>query len=216
MERYTFTRAMINCSSRLRSPRCLLGIGLALALLGCEAGHDPRPPAASAEPASAGITLPDVNGRKLQPLVIEAQERAIVLIFVTVDCPICNAYVGEMNRLSQAYANRGVRFFLVDVDVNLPAADVLQHAREYALTPTVLLDPNRLLARKYAATTTPEVILINQAGTISYRGRIDDLYISLGQRRYEAHEHNLRDALDAVVAGRPVPVAVTRAVGCAI
>jgi hypothetical protein len=109
-----------------------------------------------------------------------------------------------------------VRFFLVDVDANLSAADAQEHTREYALTPAVLLDPNKVLAKKYAATTTPEVILLDQTGTISYRGRIDDLYISLGQRRYEAHEHDLRDALDAMLAGRPISVAVTKAVGCSI
>ncbi len=148
--------------------------------------------------------------------MMQPGQRATVLIFVAAECPICNAYTGEINRLSEAYASHGVRFFLVDVDANLSRDQVRDHAREFALAPTVLLDPGHLLVTKYAATTTPEAILLDQTGSISYRGRIDNSYISLGQRRYEADKHDLRDALDAVVAGRTVPVAVTRAVGCAI
>jgi thiol-disulfide isomerase/thioredoxin len=208
---------MVNWSSKVRIKLCLLAIGLAQTALGCaQARNDPHPAAASAQRVDAAITLPDVTGKMVQPLVMEPEQHAAVLIFVTTECPICNAYAGEINRLNQAYATRGVRFFLVDVDLNLSAHDALQHAHEYSLSPTVLLDPNQVLAKKYAATTTPEVVLIDQTGSISYRGRIDDLYVSLGQRRYEAREHDLRDALDAVIAGRPVPVAVTQAVGCAI
>jgi peroxiredoxin len=203
-------------SYTLRNPASLLAIGLALPGLGCDAGHHSQPVMTGQAAAEDVITLLDVNGQRVEPLAMEPGQRATVLIFVAAECPICNAYGGEINRLNQAYSKQSVRFFLVDVDANLSAADAQEHTREYALTPAVLLDPNKVLAKKYAATTTPEVILLDQTGTISYRGRIDDLYISLGQRRYEAHEHDLRDALDAMLAGRPISVAVTKAVGCSI
>ena len=183
---------MVNWSSRARIKVCRLGIGLALVALGCaRSQNDPQPASVSAERINAGIALPDVTGKMVRPLVMESGQHAAVLIFVTTECPICNAYAGEINRLNQAFANRGVQFFLVDVDANLSAAEVLQHAREYALTATILLDPDQVLAKKYAATTTPEAIVIDAAGSILYRGRIDDLYTSLGQRRYEAREHDL-------------------------
>jgi thiol-disulfide isomerase/thioredoxin len=208
--------AMKDGSLTLRNPVSLLTIGLMVLGFGCDVARHPQPAMTSQTAADEVITLPDVNGQSVQPLAIEPGQRATVLIFVAADCPICNAYAGEINRLNQAYSKQGVRFFLVDVDANLSAADALKHTREYALTPTVLLDPNRVLPKKYAATTTPEVILLDQTGRISYRGRIDDLYICLGQRRYEAHEHDLRDAVDAMLAGRPISVAVTKAVGCSI
>jgi hypothetical protein len=202
--------------SSFRSVLRLSTLMLALTVLACDAGNDPMQASAPTPARDGTIALSDLSGHQIYPLAMAAGQRATVLIFVAAECPICNAYAGEINRLSQTYATRGVRFFLVDVDANLAAASAREHVREYALTPTVLLDPNRVLVKKYAATTTPEVILIDQNGLILYRGRIDDLYIGLGQRRFEARQHDLRNALDAVVAGRPVPRAVTSAVGCAI
>lgn len=200
---------------RIRKGLWLSAVTLSLLCLSCEPGID----STRASPADGGddtVSLPDVNQRLVRPLVIAPGQQAVVLIFVGVECPICNAYAGEINRLSHAYASRGVRFFLVDVDATVSAGEIEQHARQYQLEPTVLLDPKHMLARKFAASTTPEVILVDRNGSISYRGRIDDLYIRLGQRRYEASEHDLRDALDAVTAGRPAPIAVTQPVGCAI
>ena len=139
-----------------------------------------------------------------------------MLIFVAAECPICNAYAGEINRLSQAYTTKGIVFYLIDVDANVSAADIARHAHEYSLTPQVLLDPDHALAKRFAARVTPEAILLDRAGAVVYRGRIDDLYIALGQRRFEATTHDLRNALDALVAGKSAPVVITPAVGCAI
>jgi hypothetical protein len=171
---------------------------------------------ARAEVQTAGVRLPDLKGDPLDPLAMTGDQRAAVLIFVAAECPICNAYAGEINRLSQAYAAKGIMFYLIDVDANLPAADAARHAHDFALAPPVLLDSKHLLVGKFAATTTPEVLVIGRAGDVFYRGRIDDVYIALGQRRFEAREHDLRDALDALIAGKPAPMARTTPVGCAI
>ena len=53
-------------------------------------------------------------------------------------------------------------------------------------------------------------------GTVLYRGRIDDLYIALGKRRDHVTAHDLRDALDEIVGGRPVGNPRTQAVGCSL
>ena len=53
-------------------------------------------------------------------------------------------------------------------------------------------------------------------GKLVYRGRINDLYTGFGDRRNAASEHNLRDALDAVLSGKPVKVSRTEAIGCLI
>jgi thiol-disulfide isomerase/thioredoxin len=187
-----------------------------LVSLACQT-KDSATPASAQTPANAGnITLFDVNGNPLQPLATNESQKATVLIFVAAECPICNAYAGEINRLNQSYAPRGVRFFLVDVDGDLTAETLRKHAGEYSLLPPVLMDPKRDLARKFAAKTTPETIVLGSSEQVVYRGRIDDLYVSLGQRRYEPTEHDLRDALDAVLADQPVRVKMTMPVGCAM
>ena len=81
----------------------------------------------------------------------------------------------------------------------------------------VLIDRRHELIRQVGPRpVTPEAVVVAPDGTLAYRGRIDDLYAALGKRRYEATTHDLRDALDAVLAGKPVANPREPAVGCAI
>ena len=62
----------------------------------------------------------------------------------------------------------------------------------------------------------PEVAVFSPSGEVLYLGRIDNRMEDISRRRTTVTEHELRDALDAVLAGKPVKVARTRAVGCSI
>ncbi len=139
-----------------------------------------------------------------------------MLIFIGIECPISNAYAPEVNRLRAAYENRRVKFYLVDVDVDVTAAEARKHAEAYGLTCPVILDPRHELAQALSIRVTPEAAVLGGAGALLYHGRIDDLYVSLGHRRFEPRSHDLRDAIEAVLDGRPVPNPVTPAVGCSI
>jgi hypothetical protein len=66
------------------------------------------------------------------------------------------------------------------------------------------------------ATVTPEVAVMERGGKVVYLGRIDDLYVDLGKRRAAPTRRYLRDALDAVLNGKPVAVAKIDPVGCFI
>jgi len=65
-------------------------------------------------------------------------------------------------------------------------------------------------------TITPEAAIVNSAGKVVYRGRIDNSYAALGQARRAPTSHDLRDALDATLAGKPAPNPKTKALGCYI
>jgi peroxiredoxin len=145
-----------------------------------------------------------------------AGKRAVVVFFTTIDCPLSNGYVPEMNRLRQEYARRGVPFYAVETNTTLQLAEIRRHAKEFGFTFPVLIDKQQVLVRLAGATATPEVALFSSAGKVLYRGRIDNRVEDLGQRRTVVTQHELRDALDAVLAGRPVPHPTTRVVGCAI
>jgi hypothetical protein len=60
------------------------------------------------------------------------------------------------------------------------------------------------------------VVLVDRAGTIRYRGRIDNGYAELGKPRQHVTSHDLRASLEALLAGRPVPTPETEALGCYI
>ena len=152
----------------------------------------------------------DVARRPLEP----AQKAASVLLFYGHDCPVSNGYAPEINRICASYTN--FAFYIVQVDPDLTKAAAKEHARQYALQAPVLLDPEHRLVKRLKATVTPEAVIVGKKSQILYRGRIDDLYASLGKKRSAATQHDLREALDAISAGKPVKKKETKANGCLI
>jgi peroxiredoxin len=141
---------------------------------------------------------------------------ASVLFFITTDCPISNGYVPEMNRIAHDYASRGVRVYAVMADTTIPLAEIRKHAKDYGLTFPVLLDSKQTLVHFTGASITPQAAVISPAGSMVYLGRIDNRVEGFGQQRPQATQHELRDALDEVLAGRPVAKPATKAIGCSI
>ena len=78
------------------------------------------------------------------------------------------------------------------------------------------VDRPGLLVARAGVEVTPEAAVFSPAGAVVYRGRINDLFAALGKKRAEPTTHDLRAALDAVVAGKAPPVATTPAIGCFI
>ena len=140
-----------------------------------------------------------------------------VLFFISSDCPISNSYAPEIQRLCNEYSNKGIGCSLVYEDVGMDAASMRKHLNEYryGAMPAVI-DSNRKIASRSRATVTPEAVVIDAQGDIRYRGRIDNFYAAIGKPRQQVTIHDLRDALDAVLAGKPVPNPETKALGCTI
>lgn len=152
------------------------------------------------------------EGAKIDPL--HPAKHPAVLVFVLTDCPIANLYAPELGRLATAYAAKGVSFTVVYVDPELGADAARKHAKEFGLKGVALLDPSHSLAKRLGATVSPEAVVLAPGGKIVYRGRIDDRAVDYGKFKPKASKRELRNALDAVLAGKAVPVARTKAVGC--
>jgi peroxiredoxin len=142
--------------------------------------------------------------------------RASVIFFITTDCPISNGYVPEMNRIAHDYSSRGVHVYAVMADTSTPLAEVQRHAKDFGFTFPVLVDPKQTLVRFTGASITPQAALISPAGSMVYLGRIDNRVEGFGQQRLQATQHELRDALNEVLAGKPVAKPATKAIGCSI
>ena len=143
-------------------------------------------------------------------------KKAVVLFFTMTDCPLANGYVPEMNRLLAFYGPRGVAFYAVQVDNTVSEAAVKKYAQEFAYAFPMLNDPRMILPRLTGAKVTPEVAVLSSTGEVLYLGRIDNKVEDLTKPRYAATEPELRNALDAVLAGKAPKAARTRAVGCSI
>ncbi len=141
---------------------------------------------------------------------------AVVLFFVTTDCPVANSYVPEMNRLRQAYSPRGVLFLAVQAETSVADAAVAKYANEYGYTFPLLLDPAQILVQLAGATVTPQAAVLSPQGQVLYLGRIDNRVVDFGKSRLQATVPDLRNALDSVLDGKPVAEPRTKSIGCAI
>lgn len=161
------------------------------------------------------VSLVDTQGRQQTPLD-PSDNAATVLFFVLPDCPISNAYAPEIQRIATEYGAKNVASLIVYVDPDLTLAEAQNHAGEYGWTSPVVCDTKRELVKRTGVRFAPEVVVLGPDGQQRYRGRIDNLYADYGKRRAQPTERDLRDALDAILAGKPVPKETTKAIGCFI
>ena len=145
-----------------------------------------------------------------------AQAKAVVVLFVTIDCPVGNSYVPELNRLREAYAQRGVVMWAVQADPSVPEAAVAKYAGDFHYSFPLLLDPSQTLVKQAGATITPQAAIFAPDGKLLYLGRIDNRVEDFGKSRPKATVPDLRNALDAVLAGKPVSPDRTKSIGCSI
>jgi thiol-disulfide isomerase/thioredoxin len=164
--------------------------------------------------ADGGLELPDLQGRPHSPLGATDQ-RPVALIFISPYCPTANAFLPEINRIAAKFGDR-VGFYLVQSDPAVTATDAARQVELYGISATVLLDTDQQLAKRVHATVTPEAVVLGAAGRPLYQGRINDLYLNRTRKQPEPKTHDLVEALDAILAGRTVPAAAAKAVGCSI
>ena len=158
-----------------------------------------------------------LNGAPVDALQAPAGTKAIVFLFASTDCPISNRYAPEVQRVVSEFAPKGVVFRLVYPNPADETAAIHEHmtAFSYAGAMEALRDPTHALVKFTKASVTPEAVVV-AGGRVVYRGRIDDRYVELGLERPAPTQHDLADALAAVVTGKRVPHATTQAVGCFI
>jgi peroxiredoxin len=142
--------------------------------------------------------------------------RAILIFFVTIDCPVGNSYVPEMNRIHDAYGAQGVAVYAVQADPGVAEPAVVKYANEYRYGFPLLLDPDQVLVRLANATVTPQAAILYPDGKAVYLGRIDNRVVDFGKNRPQATQSDVRIVLDSVLAGKTVAYTTTKSIGCAI
>ena len=163
------------------------------------------------EPMKAeNFTLPDYNGVK-HSLTDYKDAKAVVLMFIATRCPVSNGYNTRMVSLFNDYKNKNVVFIGINSNKQEDTAEIKQHAKDHGFEFTVLKDDKNVIADKFGASVTPEIFVLNPSLDILYHGRIDD-----SRREEDVTSHDLRNALDEILAGKPVSVSTTKAFGCTI
>lgn len=154
------------------------------------------------------FTLPDLSGteRSLQDWL----GRVVIINFWSAECPWSERT--DLHLLAQMPA-WGDRVVLCTIAANAhETPELVAHtARERGL-PLVLLDPEQKVVNLYGAQTTPHTFVIDQEGVLRYQGAVDDVTF----RRREPTRFYLRDAVEAVLAGKKPSPAATAPYGCTI
>ncbi|HEX7314244.1 MAG TPA: thioredoxin family protein [Pyrinomonadaceae bacterium] len=196
----------------------LSAIALFLALATAFAAHAARAtkntPDAKAGVAIGSIVadfkLPDADGKE-HSLASLKGSKGTVLIFIATKCPVSNGYNERMQKLAEDYRAKGVNVVGINSNSTEPAAEVKSHAAEKGLTFAILKDAGNQLADRLDAQVTPEAYFLDGAGKLVYRGRIDN-----SRNGDSITNTELRDAIEATLAGRAVEKSEVKAFGCSI
>jgi len=162
------------------------------------------------------FTLKGVDG-KMHSLADYADRKAVVVIVSCNHCPTVIQYEDRMIQIQKDYAGKGVQLIVIngnetDGHPTDNLAHMVQRAKERGFDFPYLRDDTQEVVRAYGAVRTPEVFLLGPDRTLVYHGRIDDNPDDPKRVR----RHDLRVALDEVLAGKPVSVPKTPSIGCTV
>ena len=168
-------------------------------------------------PAPA-FDLPNVVSGRRVSLAAFANEPALLIMFICRHCPYVQHIKQELARLGRDYAPRRAGIVAISSNdaANYPddAPDKLQAmAREEGFTFPFCYDETQAVAKAYTAACTPDFFVFDAQRKLAYRGQLDD---SRPGNNKPVTGRDLRAALDAVLAGAPVPADQKPSIGCNI
>jgi thiol-disulfide isomerase/thioredoxin len=196
---------------------------LALALLTITAFPDDVHPILAIGSSAPDFSLTGVDG-KTHKLSDYASSKILVVVFTCNHCPTAQLYETRIQRLADDYRGKGVA--LVAIQPNNPAAirldelgytDVsdsfddmkIRAAYRHFDFPYLYDGDTQAVARAYGPQATPHVFIFDQDRKLRYQGRVDN-----SQRESLVKTRDARNAIDALLAGQPVPVTHTGVFGC--
>lgn len=154
---------------------------------------------------------------KLWTLASFKDRKALVIIFMCNHCPYVKAVLDRLIAIQNDYAGKGVQ--LVGINPNDEVAypdDSMQKMKQLVADKGVpfpyLRDESQQVAHRYDAVCTPDIYVYGPERKLLYRGRIDDNW----QDESKVIRRDLRDALDAILDGRPLPEEQVPSMGCSI
>jgi peroxiredoxin len=162
----------------------------------------------------ANFTLQDEKGTPHE-LYELASKKAVVVMTQSNGCPIVRLAVPALREIRAHYEAQGITFLLLNPTLQDSRELVIQEAAEFHFDIPVLLDRSQKIGESWGVDRTAEVFVIDpKSWNLVYHGPIDDRLGYESQR--PVHHAYLTDALDSVLANRPVSVASVISPGCLI
>lgn len=200
----------------MKSAATSLVLALTILLVNNASASEPSAVAAAdlATAPIADFTLNDYLGAR-RSLSQFSDKPVVVVVFLGTECPLAKLYAGRLAELDRQYRDQGVQIIGINANQQDSLVEIAGYARKHDVEFPVLKDAGGKVAEQFGATRTPEAFVLDADRVVRYRGRIDDQY-GVGVSRDEATVFFLKDAVDALLAGTPVALARTEAVGCLI
>jgi len=154
--------------------------------------------------------LPDTNGKE-QSLASLKGKNGTVFIFISAQCPVVKAYNERMEKLAQDYTARGINVVGINSNSTETVDDMKAHAANYKLSFMMLQDKGNKIADMLGAQVTPEAFLLDASNKLVYHGRIDN-----SRSGTNIESSDLRDAMESMLAGKPIAKTQADAFGCSI
>ena len=158
--------------------------------------------------------LPDVADGEMVSLSDFASNRVLLVMFICRHCPYVLHVKAELTRLGRDYAGKDVGIVGISSnDAQSYPDDAPDRLAELNLGFPLLYDESQAVAKAYRAACTPDFFLFDQKRRLVYRGQLDD---SRPGNSQPLTGRDLRAAIDAVLAGEPVPSEQRASIGCNI
>lgn len=154
--------------------------------------------------------LPDTSGKDKWLSALKGKN-GTVLIFLSARCPVVRGYNERMEKLTQDYSARGVNVVGINANSTETLDEMKAHAADYKLTFTMLQDKGNKIADVLGAQVTPEAFVLDANNKLVYHGRIDN-----SRSGTNISANDLRDALEAMLSGKPIEKSEVDAFGCSI
>jgi len=159
--------------------------------------------------------LLDQNGASHE-LYYLSDARAVVIMAHGNGCPIVRNTVPGLKEIRERYGDQGVAFLLINSNLQDDRDSVAREAAEFGIDFPILVDETQLIGESLGIVRTADVFVIDpKTWRLVYRGPVDDR-LAYGAQRPEARNHYLTDAIDAMLAGKPVAAAQAEALGCLV
>lgn len=189
--------------------RKLLVLGLPLFAVACMAGELT---VGAKAPAFSLVNAVDGKTYAFKP----GDGKLSVVFFTCNQCPYAKAFEPRLIEIAKAYQSKGISFYAIDPNDDAryseeTMASMKDRAVNHGYPYPYLKDADSSIARAYGARVTPHVYVVDPTGVVRYVGYVDD-----SARPEERTRSGLTDALDSLLANRPVEVTSTHAFGCTI
>jgi peroxiredoxin len=162
----------------------------------------------------ADFTLADQSGATHE-LYALSSKKAIVIMTVSNGCPIVRLAIPVMREIRARYESRDVEFLLLNPTLQDTRDAVMKEAAEFGFGMTILMDDKQTVGEAWGVNRTAEVFVIDpKTWMMVYHGPIDDRLNYETQR--PVHHPYLTEALDAVLADKPVAISSVVSPGCLI